>query len=76
MASSVAVPGRAGVANGTRADLKPGDLIQPGYYTERRSPWVYFSETLHAATWEAELAMGEARPHAAPPPRDLAGSTW
>jgi hypothetical protein len=31
--------------HGTRADLKPGDLIQPGYssnYTERRSPWVYF----------------------------------
>jgi hypothetical protein len=44
--------------HGTRADLKPGDLIQPSYpsnYTERRSPWVYFSETLHAATWGAEL---------------------
>lgn len=39
--------------HGTRADLKPGDLIQPGYssnFTDRRSPWVYFSETLHAAT--------------------------
>ena len=48
--------------HGTRADLKPGDLIQPGYpsnYTERRSPWVYFSETLDAATWGAELAQGE-----------------
>ncbi len=48
--------------HGTRADLRPGDLIQPGYssnYTERRSPWVYFSETLHAATWGAELAKGE-----------------
>ena len=48
--------------HGTRADLKPGDLIQPGYssnYTERRSPWVYFSETLHVATWGAELAKGE-----------------
>jgi Rifampin ADP-ribosyl transferase len=48
--------------NGTRADLRPGDLIQPGYssnYTERRSPWVYFSETVHAATWGAELAKGE-----------------
>jgi rifampin ADP-ribosylating transferase len=48
--------------HGTRADLKPGDLIQPGYgsnYTERRSPWVYFSETLEAATWGAELARGE-----------------
>lgn len=48
--------------HGTRANLKPGDLIQPGYpsnYTERRSPWVYFSETLHAAIWGAELAKGE-----------------
>jgi rifampin ADP-ribosylating transferase len=48
--------------HGTRADLRPGDLIQPGYasnFTERRSPWVYFSETLNAATWGAELAKGE-----------------
>lgn len=48
--------------HGTRADLKPGDLIQPGYssnYTTRRSPWVYFSETLDAAIWGAELAKGE-----------------
>lgn len=51
--------------HGTRADLHPGDLIHPGYasnYTERRSPWVYFSETLHAATWGAELARGDAPP--------------
>jgi len=48
--------------HGTRADLKPGDLVRPGYpsnYTERKSNWVYFSETLHAATWGAELAKGE-----------------
>lgn len=48
--------------HGTRADLKPGELIHPGHssnYTDRRSPWVYFSETLHAATWGAELAKGE-----------------
>jgi rifampin ADP-ribosylating transferase len=50
--------------HGTKADLKPGDLLQPGYssnYTERRSPWIYFSETLHAATWGAELANGDGR---------------
>jgi len=50
--------------HGTKADLKPGDLLQPGYssnYTERRSPWIYFSETLHAATWAAELANGDGR---------------
>lgn len=48
--------------HGTRADLKPGDLIQPGYasnYVGRTSPWVYFSETLNAAAWGAELAKGE-----------------
>lgn len=48
--------------HGTRADLKPGDLIQHGYssnYTQRMSSWVYFSETLDAATWGAELAAGE-----------------
>jgi Rifampin ADP-ribosyl transferase len=48
--------------HGTRADLKAGDLLQGGYssnYTERKSPWIYFSETLHAATWGAQLAKGE-----------------
>lgn len=48
--------------HGTWTDLKPGNLIQPGYpsnYTARRSPWVYFSETLDPATWGAELAKGE-----------------
>jgi len=50
--------------HGTKADLKPGDLLQPSNpsnYTERKSPWIYFSETLHAATWGAELARGEGR---------------
>lgn len=49
--------------HGTRAELRPGDLIRPGYgsnYTERASPWVYFSATLEAATWGAELARGNA----------------
>lgn len=48
--------------HGTRADLKPGELLHPGFssnYTARRSPWIYFSETLNAATWGAELARGD-----------------
>lgn len=49
--------------HGTRADLKPGDLIGPGYasnYGARRmANHVYFSATLDAATWGAELALGE-----------------
>jgi rifampin ADP-ribosylating transferase len=48
--------------HGTRAALQPGDLLTSGYasnYTDRRSPWIYFSETLNAAIWGAELAKGE-----------------
>ena len=50
--------------HGTRADLKAGDLLRGGHssnYTERSSPCIYFSETLHAAAWGAELARGEGR---------------
>jgi hypothetical protein len=49
--------------HGTRADLKPGDLIEAGYisnYAERtKAGYVYLSRTLDAATWGAELAAGE-----------------
>ena len=50
--------------HGTRADLKPGDLIQPGYssnYGKRtKAAYVYVTRTQDAATWGAELAVGEA----------------
>ena len=49
--------------HGTRIDLKPGDLIAPGYpsnYGKRKKAnYVYLSATLDAATWGAELALGE-----------------
>ena len=49
--------------HGTRADLKPGDLIVPGYSSNygsrKRANFVYLSATLEAATWGAELAAGE-----------------
>jgi hypothetical protein len=48
--------------HGTKADLKPGDLIEPGYgsnYGDRRAGYVYLTATLDAATWGAELALGE-----------------
>jgi rifampin ADP-ribosyltransferase len=64
--STSAHPGARRFYHGTRADLEPGDLIRPGYasnYTERRSPWVYFSETLDAAIWGAELAKGPGPGH-------------
>ena len=51
--------------HGTRADLKPGDLINPGYTSNygarRQANHVYLSATLEAATWGAELAVGDGR---------------
>jgi rifampin ADP-ribosylating transferase len=49
--------------HGTRADLKPGDLIAPGYagnYADRKkNAYVYLTGTLEAAIWGAELAVGD-----------------
>ena len=48
--------------HGTKAELKPGDLIAVGYqsnFTQAEAlSWVYFSATLDAAIWGAELAAG------------------
>lgn len=48
--------------HGTKADLSPGDHITPGYrsnYGQRReAKYVYFTATLDAAIWGAELAQG------------------
>jgi hypothetical protein len=51
--------------HGTRADLRPGDLIEPGRVpnfgdAQRLQPYVYLTGTLDAATWGAELAAGDA----------------
>lgn len=49
--------------HGTKADLKPGDLIEPGYNSnygkQKKAAFVYLTATLDAATWGAELALGE-----------------
>ena len=50
--------------HGTRADLAVGDLLSPGFqsnFADRKLSWIYFSATLEAATWGAELAKGEGR---------------
>ncbi|HEX8298322.1 MAG TPA: NAD(+)--rifampin ADP-ribosyltransferase [Rubricoccaceae bacterium] len=51
--------------HGTKADLKTGDLIAPGYrsnYGQRKTAaYVYLTATLDAATWGAELALGDGR---------------
>ncbi|WP_035317388.1 NAD(+)--rifampin ADP-ribosyltransferase [Clostridium sp. MSTE9] len=49
--------------HGTKADLKLGDLLEPGYssnYGDRqKANYVYLTATLDAAVWGAELAMGD-----------------
>ena len=49
--------------HGTKADLGLGDLISPGYRSNfeegRIAVFVYFSATVDAATWGAELALGD-----------------
>lgn len=49
--------------HGGKADLKAGDLIAAGYASNfgkrRKAAYVYFTATLDAATWGAELALGE-----------------
>ena len=51
--------------HGTKADLKPGDLIEAGHesnYGERKKAnFVYLSATIDAAIWGAELAVGEGK---------------
>jgi hypothetical protein len=49
--------------HGTKADLKLGDLIVPGYNSNygkrKKANYVYLTATLDAAIWGAELALGE-----------------
>jgi rifampin ADP-ribosylating transferase len=49
--------------HGTKATLKPGDLIEPGfnsnYGKRKKASYVYLTATLDAAVWGAELALGE-----------------
>ena len=49
--------------HGTKADLRPGDLLVPGrpsnFEDGRIMNHVYVTETLDAAAWGAELAAGD-----------------
>ena len=50
--------------HGTCADLSVGDLLAPGFssnYQDQKLSWIYFSGTLDAAIWGAQLAKGDAR---------------
>lgn len=49
--------------HGTKADLKTGDLIEPGrnsnYGQNNKAKYIYLTATLDAAIWGAELAAGD-----------------
>lgn len=51
--------------HGTRADLEPGQFITVGHGSNfgdgAPMSWVYFTGTLDAAIWGAELAAGDGR---------------
>jgi hypothetical protein len=49
--------------HGTKADLEPGNLLEAGYssnFGERKTAsFIYLTATIDAATWGAELAVGD-----------------
>ncbi|RYE20295.1 MAG: NAD(+)--rifampin ADP-ribosyltransferase [Sphingobacteriales bacterium] len=49
--------------HGTKAQLKQGDLIAPGfnsnYGKQKKALYVYLTATIDAAIWGAELALGD-----------------
>jgi hypothetical protein len=49
--------------HGTKADLQPGDLLVAGYSSNfgqrSQANFIYLTATLDAATWGAELALGD-----------------
>ena len=50
--------------HGTKAELKIGDLLEPEHlsnYQDKKSNYIYFTATLNAAKWGAELAKSEAK---------------
>lgn len=51
--------------HGTKADLKVGDLIVPGNYSNfsqgKNARYIFLTATLDAAIWGAELAKGDGR---------------
>lgn len=51
--------------HGTKADLRPGDLIAVGFQSnfkqEGALSWTYFTATIDTAIWGAELARCEGR---------------
>ena len=50
--------------HGTKAELKTGDLLKPNNlsnYQNKKSNYIYFTATLNAAKWGAELAKSNSK---------------
>ena len=51
--------------HGTKAELKLGELIEPGYTSNfgqnKKAKYIFLAATLDAAIWGAELALGGSR---------------
>ncbi len=50
--------------HGTKAELKVGDLLKPLHlsnYQDKKSNYIYFTATLDAAKWGAELATSKSK---------------
>lgn len=51
--------------HGTKADLRIGDLIKPGFNSNfgqnKQAKYIFLTATLDAAIWGAELSVGEGR---------------
>ncbi|MQR94448.1 NAD(+)--rifampin ADP-ribosyltransferase [Fictibacillus phosphorivorans] len=50
--------------HGTKAELKLGDLLEPLYlsnFQDKKSNYIYFTATLDAAKWGAELARAQSK---------------
>jgi len=50
--------------HGTKAELKVGDLLEPqqsSNYQDKKSNYIYFTATLEAAKWGAELASSPSK---------------
>lgn len=50
--------------HGTKAELKVGDLLEPQHlsnYQDKKSNYIYFTATLDAAKWGAELATSKSK---------------
>lgn len=50
--------------HGTKAELRIGDLLEPlnlSNYQNKKSNYIYFTATLNAAKWGAELASSDSK---------------